>query len=119
MTALIQPRHDLSPLEIDAIEENLYNHNHSAVGRDDGQGLGFVIQDEQGRTVGVAAATPGPAFPNSSRCGSIGASRARLRRDCERFRHRSLRPRRPADLGGELRFPGAGNVRKSRLQADG
>jgi ribosomal protein S18 acetylase RimI-like enzyme len=55
MTALIQPRHDLSPLEIDAIEENLYNHNHGAVGRDDGQGLGFVIQDEQGRTVGVAA----------------------------------------------------------------
>ena len=32
MTALIQPRHDLSPLEIDAIEENLYNHNHGRRG---------------------------------------------------------------------------------------
>jgi ribosomal protein S18 acetylase RimI-like enzyme len=55
MTALIQPRHDLSPTEIDAIEENLYNHNRDAVGCSDGQGLGFVIQDEAGRTIGVAA----------------------------------------------------------------
>ena len=55
MTALIQPRHDLSPMEIDAVEENLYNHNRQAVGRSDGQGLGFVIKDKTGRTVGVAA----------------------------------------------------------------
>jgi ribosomal protein S18 acetylase RimI-like enzyme len=55
MTALIQPRHDLSPMEIDAVEEDLYNHNRQAVGRSDGQGLGFVIKDETGRTVGVAA----------------------------------------------------------------
>jgi N-acetylglutamate synthase-like GNAT family acetyltransferase len=55
MSALIQPRHDLSPDEIDAIEENLYDHNRQAVGRSDGEGLGFVIQDEAGRTIGVAA----------------------------------------------------------------
>jgi len=55
MSALIQPRHDLTPDEIDAIEENLYDHNRQAVGRSDGEGLGFVIQDEAGRTIGVAA----------------------------------------------------------------
>jgi ribosomal protein S18 acetylase RimI-like enzyme len=55
MTALIHPRHDLSPDEIDAIEDNLYDHNSRATGRDDGQGLGFVIRDEAGRTIAVAA----------------------------------------------------------------
>jgi len=55
MPALIQPRHDLSPDEIDAIEDNLYDHNSHATGRDDGKGLGFVIKDESGRTVGIAA----------------------------------------------------------------
>jgi hypothetical protein len=55
MTALIQPQHDLSPIEIDAIEECLYNYNRRAIGRNDGRGLGFVIRDEAGRTIGVAA----------------------------------------------------------------
>lgn len=55
MTALIQPRHDLSPMEIDAVEDNLYDHNSRATGRDDGRGLGFVIRDEAGRTIAVAA----------------------------------------------------------------
>ncbi|MGA8751806.1 MAG: GNAT family N-acetyltransferase [Pseudolabrys sp.] len=55
MTALIQPQHDLSPIEIDAIEECLHNYNRRAVGRNDGRGLGFVIRDEAGRTIGVAA----------------------------------------------------------------
>jgi GNAT superfamily N-acetyltransferase len=55
MTALIQPRHDLSPIEIDVIEDHLYDHNRRATGRDDGEGLGFVIRDEAGRTIAVAA----------------------------------------------------------------
>jgi ribosomal protein S18 acetylase RimI-like enzyme len=55
MTDLIQPRHDLSPIEIDAIEECFYNYNRLATGRDDGRRLGFVIPDKAGRTVGVAA----------------------------------------------------------------
>jgi N-acetylglutamate synthase-like GNAT family acetyltransferase len=55
MTALIQAKHDLSPVEIDAIEDCIYTHNGRAVGRNDAQGLGFVIRDEAGRTIGVAA----------------------------------------------------------------
>ena len=55
MTVLIQPQHDLSPIEIDAIEECLYDHNQRAIGRNDGRSLGFVIRDESGRTIGVAA----------------------------------------------------------------
>jgi ribosomal protein S18 acetylase RimI-like enzyme len=55
MTALIQPQHDLSLIEIDAIEECLYNYNRRAIGCNDGRGLGFVIRDEAGRTIGVAA----------------------------------------------------------------
>src|SRR4051812_43946570 len=55
MTALIQPRHDLSPDEIDAVEDNLYDHNRRATGRDDGEGLGFVIRDEAGHPIAVAA----------------------------------------------------------------
>jgi hypothetical protein len=53
MAALIQPQHDLSPIEIDAIEECLYNYNRRAVGRNDGRGLGFVIRDEAGRTMSL------------------------------------------------------------------
>ena len=55
MPALIRPRHDLSPDEIDAVEDNLYEFNRRATGRHDGRGLGFVIQDEAGRTIAVAA----------------------------------------------------------------
>ena len=55
MAALVQPRHDLSPIEIYAIEEYLDSHNRRATGRDGGRGLGFVIRDEAGRMIGVAA----------------------------------------------------------------
>ena len=49
----IQPRHDLTPNEVDAIEDRIYDHNCHATGRHDGQGLG--IRDEAGQMVGVAA----------------------------------------------------------------
>jgi GNAT superfamily N-acetyltransferase len=55
MTLQIEPRHDLSPNDIDAIEDRLYEHNSHATGRHDGQGLGFVIRDEAGRMIGAAA----------------------------------------------------------------
>ena len=55
MTAPIQPQHDLSPVEIDAIEERIYNHNRRAIGRNDGRRVAFVIRDEAGRTIGVVA----------------------------------------------------------------
>lgn len=55
MTVPIQPRHDLSPIEIDAIEEWIYDYNRRVIGRSDGRGLGFMIRDESGRMIGVAA----------------------------------------------------------------
>ena len=53
MTLQIEPRHDLSPNEIDAIEDRIYDH--CATGRHDGQRLGFVIRNELGQMIGVAA----------------------------------------------------------------
>ena len=55
MTFRIEANHDLTPNEISAIEDRLYDDNSHATGRHDGQGLGFVIRDEAGRMVGVAA----------------------------------------------------------------
>src|SRR5260221_12533033 len=55
MTALIQPQHDLSPIELSKIEERLYDYNRRATGHNDGRGLCFVIRDEAGRMIGVAA----------------------------------------------------------------
>jgi ribosomal protein S18 acetylase RimI-like enzyme len=55
MALQIEPRHDLSANEIDAIEDRLYDHNSRATGRRDGRGLGFVIRDEAGRMIGAAA----------------------------------------------------------------
>lgn len=55
MTLQIEPRHDLSANEIDAIEDRLYAFNSAATGRHDGEGLGFVIRDAAGRMVGAAA----------------------------------------------------------------
>ena len=55
MTPRIERRHDLSPNEIDAIEDRIYDHNCRATGRDDADGLGFVIHNEAGQMIGVAA----------------------------------------------------------------
>jgi ribosomal protein S18 acetylase RimI-like enzyme len=55
MTALVEPRHDLSATEIDAVEQSLYDFNCRAIRHSDGRGLGFVIRDDAGRTIGVAA----------------------------------------------------------------
>jgi ribosomal protein S18 acetylase RimI-like enzyme len=51
----IEPRHDLSPAEINAIEDRLYDHNSHTTGCRDGQGLGFIIRNEAGQMAGVAA----------------------------------------------------------------
>ena len=51
----VQPQHDLSAIEIDAIEDSIHAHNRQAVGRNDAEGLGFVIRDEAQRIIGVAA----------------------------------------------------------------
>jgi ribosomal protein S18 acetylase RimI-like enzyme len=55
MPPRLEARHDLTPDEVDAIEDHLYEHNSRATGCHDGQGLGFVIRDEAGRMIGVAA----------------------------------------------------------------
>jgi GNAT superfamily N-acetyltransferase len=55
MTLQIEAKHDLTPNEIDAIENCLYDYNSYATGRHDGRGLGFVIRDEVGQMIGVAA----------------------------------------------------------------
>ena len=51
----VEARHDLTPAEIDMVEDRRYEHNSAAVGQHDGEGLGFVIRDESGRLIGVAA----------------------------------------------------------------
>jgi GNAT superfamily N-acetyltransferase len=55
MTLQIEAKHDLTPNEIDAIGDRLYDYNSYATGRHDGRGLGFVIRDEVGQMIGVAA----------------------------------------------------------------
>jgi GNAT superfamily N-acetyltransferase len=55
MTVRVEPRHDLSPNEIDVIEDRLYDHNSHATGRSDARGIGFVIRNDAGQMIGVAA----------------------------------------------------------------
>src|SRR5215475_10710782 len=55
MSLQIEPQHSLSPNELDAIEGHLYRYNSQATGRHDGEGLGFVIRNELGQMIGVAA----------------------------------------------------------------
>jgi ribosomal protein S18 acetylase RimI-like enzyme len=57
MTLSIKPRHDLTAMEIDTVEDRLYEHNRAATGRSDGAGIGFVLVDGDGATMGVAAYT--------------------------------------------------------------
>lgn len=51
----IQPQHDISPNEIDAIENRLYDHNRCATRLEDGRALAFVVRDEAGRLTAAAA----------------------------------------------------------------
>jgi ribosomal protein S18 acetylase RimI-like enzyme len=55
MKLILEPRHDLTPMELEAVEDRLYEYNRTVTGRADGEGIGFVIRDTAGRTVGVAA----------------------------------------------------------------
>ena len=50
----LEPKHNVTPLDIDAIEDELYAFNRSATGRGDGEGLGFVLRDDENRVVGAA-----------------------------------------------------------------
>ena len=55
MTFQVEAKHDFSPNEIETIEDHLYDHNSRVTGRHDGRGLGFVIRNQTGRMIGVAA----------------------------------------------------------------
>jgi len=54
MTA-IEARHDLTPQQIEAIENRLYAHNAAATGHDDARGVGFVVRDSAGETIAAAS----------------------------------------------------------------
>jgi ribosomal protein S18 acetylase RimI-like enzyme len=51
----VQPWHDMTATDVDWIEDRLYEHNKAAVGRADGEGLGFVARDEAGAIIGITA----------------------------------------------------------------
>lgn len=55
MNGTIEPLHDISPAEIDAIEDRLYEHNRRATGHDDARGLAFVIRDEAQAIIAACA----------------------------------------------------------------
>ena len=50
----IEAKHDLSPDDVAAVEQRLYEHNREATGARDGRDLGFVIRDEAGCLIGAA-----------------------------------------------------------------
>lgn len=52
---MLQPQHDLPPVDIAALEEYLYDFNRAFTGRHDGVGLAYVLRDEAGRLAGAAA----------------------------------------------------------------
>jgi ribosomal protein S18 acetylase RimI-like enzyme len=51
----VKARHDMTPEEVDALEDRLYRHNAAAIGRDDARGIGFVIESDDGETLAAAA----------------------------------------------------------------
>jgi ribosomal protein S18 acetylase RimI-like enzyme len=54
-TANIRPRHDLSAIEVDQLEDRLYDHNRRSTGQDDGKGLAFVAFDAHDKQIGAVA----------------------------------------------------------------
>lgn len=55
MAARLQPAHDLSPTELDTLEERLHEDNRRLTNRDDDRQLAFVLRNEAGNAIGVAA----------------------------------------------------------------
>jgi ribosomal protein S18 acetylase RimI-like enzyme len=55
MAPRLQAEHDLSAIEIDAIEERFNSGNRNLTGRDDDRELAFALRDEAGRVLGVAS----------------------------------------------------------------
>lgn len=51
----ILARHDLSIIDIDYLEDRLYDHNSRATGLDDGSRLSFLATDASGTQIGAIA----------------------------------------------------------------
>ena len=51
----IRPCHDISAIEIDRLEHNLYTHNSQATGHRDGKGLAFKVLDANNVQIGAIA----------------------------------------------------------------
>ncbi|TPL88486.1 GNAT family N-acetyltransferase [Mesorhizobium sp. B2-3-13] len=51
----IQAEQDLSPVELSSLEERLHRDNRRVTDRDDDRRLTFVIRDDAGHAIGVAA----------------------------------------------------------------
>ena|SRR5689334_3285671 len=50
----LEAKHNATPNEIDAVEDELYAYNRAVTGRSDGEGLGFVLHDDEGKLIGAA-----------------------------------------------------------------
>jgi N-acetylglutamate synthase-like GNAT family acetyltransferase len=55
MAPRLQAEPDISPAELNAIEEQLNRDNRQRTGRDDDRSLVYVLRDEAGRAIGIAA----------------------------------------------------------------
>jgi N-acetylglutamate synthase-like GNAT family acetyltransferase len=51
----VEARHDFSSADASWVEERLYAYNRKATGHGDGEGLAFVMRDDEGRLIAVAA----------------------------------------------------------------
>ncbi|HEV2366195.1 MAG TPA: GNAT family N-acetyltransferase [Caulobacteraceae bacterium] len=51
----IEARDDFTAAEIEALEDRLYEHNKTAVGRDDGRWIGFTVRGEDGALIAAVA----------------------------------------------------------------
>ena len=55
MSHTIQPLHNISPTEVDAIEGHIHHHNRKATGHDGAFGLAFVIRDKDQQVIAACA----------------------------------------------------------------
>jgi hypothetical protein len=102
MTLHIESRHDLSPKDVDAIEDRLCDDNSRATGRHDGQGLGFVIRDEAGQMIGVAAGYTWAGTSELKQMWVDEAYRGRGYAPAPRVCGGGTQPKCSSDLGSEL-----------------
>ena len=97
MNHAIQPLHDMSPAEVDVLEDHIYDYNRRATGHDDALGLAFVVRDGRQR---VIAACAGYSWAGSSELRQLwvdedyrgrGYGRDLLRAFIEAAAHRGVR----------------------------